>query len=80
MSQLVVGADSPTGGAPPSMCADGATYDPHDDTWALLDGSPLAPRFSLDAVWTGAEAVHWGGCCTMLVGAAFDDGAALHLS
>lgn len=74
------GADSPSGGAPPSMRADGAIYDPRSDTWALLDEGPLAPRFSLDAVWTGAEAVLWGGCCTTPVGEAFSDGAALRLA
>lgn len=50
---------------------DGAAFD--GVAWQRLPASPLSPRFSATAVWTGQEAIVWGGAGND--GARLDDGA-----
>jgi N-acetylneuraminic acid mutarotase len=38
-----------------------ATYDPHTNHWQRIATFPLAPRSLETAIWTGSEAVIWGG-------------------
>ncbi len=38
-----------------------ATYDPRRETWRLIDTPEIAPRVDATAVWTGREAIVWGG-------------------
>jgi hypothetical protein len=40
---------------------DGAAYDPVTRTWTPMSASPLSPRDSAHAVWTGTRALFWGG-------------------
>jgi hypothetical protein len=40
---------------------DGAAYDPAADRWRPLPDSPLAARISAAELWTGTEALFWGG-------------------
>jgi hypothetical protein len=45
-----------------SLTADsGAIYDPRAGTWEQLPPAPGKGRFAAAAVWTGTEAVIWGG-------------------
>lgn len=39
----------------------GAVFDPSSGTWELLPPAPGPSRFSAAAVWTGTEAIIWGG-------------------
>jgi N-acetylneuraminic acid mutarotase len=41
--------------------SDGAAYDPAQDTWTLLEESPLPARDGHSLVWTGSELLIWGG-------------------
>ena len=41
--------------------ADGAAYNPEDDTWTTVPDSPLAPRNEHAAFWTDQEMIVWGG-------------------
>lgn len=41
--------------------SDGAAYDPDQDGWRVLPKGPLAARWGHSAVWTGREALIWGG-------------------
>lgn len=38
-----------------------AMYDPKRDGWRLIDIPEIAPRVDATAVWTGREAIVWGG-------------------
>jgi hypothetical protein len=40
---------------------DGAAYDPVADSWRLMGPSPLSGRFAHSGVWTGTQAIFWGG-------------------
>jgi hypothetical protein len=40
---------------------DGAAYDPVTRAWTPMPASPLSPRDSAFAVWTGTRALFWGG-------------------
>jgi hypothetical protein len=44
-----------------SFVADGAAYDPVQDSWRELPVAPLEARGWHSAVWTGSEMVVWGG-------------------
>src|SRR5262249_21724056 len=44
-----------------TMAGDGAAYDPLTRAWTPLPASPLSPRNSAFAVWTGTSALFWGG-------------------
>jgi hypothetical protein len=39
----------------------GMAYDPAAETWRPLPNAPLQPRFGAVHVWTGSEAIVWGG-------------------
>jgi hypothetical protein len=41
--------------------ADGAAYDPVTRAWTPMPASPLSPRNTPFAVWTGTRALFWGG-------------------
>jgi N-acetylneuraminic acid mutarotase len=45
----------------PSLCVDGATYDPNTKTWQKLPKAPICGRMSATAIWTGAKMIAWGG-------------------
>lgn len=47
--------------AGPQLLSDGAAYDPKDDSWRRLAGSPLTKRVGHSGVWTGSEMLVWGG-------------------
>ncbi len=55
--------------------ADGTAFDPTTGTWRALPPSPLAARSGASAVWTGREAIIWGGTNSGNT-QAFADGAA----
>jgi hypothetical protein len=55
---------------------DGAAYDPTTGTWKTLPKSPLSPRAGSAGVWTGAEAIFWGGYAPTADGDFYSDGAA----
>ena len=40
---------------------DGAAYDPATGSWTPMPASPLSPRDGTFAVWTGHQALFWGG-------------------
>lgn len=44
-----------------SAYADGAAYDPADDSWRSIAPAPLAGRSRHAAAWTGTEMIVWGG-------------------
>ena len=46
---------------PGTPFSDGAAFDPVDNTWRLTAESPLSPRTSHAAAWTGAEMLIVGG-------------------
>jgi hypothetical protein len=58
--------------------ADGFAYDASADRWEELPSSPLDPRVSPAAAWTGQEMVVWGGDDDR--GSFFMDGAAYNPS
>lgn len=65
--------------APPPQrqaLGDGAAYDPASSTWRTLPKSPLSPRAGTTGVWTGTEAIFWGGYAPGTATAFFADGAA----
>jgi hypothetical protein len=39
----------------------GVAYDPEVGSWRVLPNAPIQPRFGAVSVWTGSEAVVWGG-------------------
>ncbi len=41
--------------------ATAAMYDPKRDDWRLIDTPEIAPRVDATAVWSGREAIVWGG-------------------
>lgn len=44
-----------------TMADNGAAYDPVARAWTPMPASPLSPRNSAFAAWTGATALFWGG-------------------
>lgn len=52
--------------------ADGAVYEPANDSWTIMPAAPLAARHDPVSAWTGTEMVVWGG----IDGAQLADGAA----
>jgi hypothetical protein len=44
-----------------TMAGDGAAYDPVTRAWTPMPASPLSPRNTAFAVWTGTTALFWGG-------------------
>ena len=75
---IVWGGSAP--GTASAPFADGAAYNPTTNRWRVLPAAPLDPRFRAVAVWTGTEALIWGGStgsdlpqnATLLSGAAYD--------
>lgn len=62
---------------PPSQAlGDGAAYDPTTGTWKTLPQSPLSPRGGAAGVWTGTEAIFWGGYAPQTASDFHSDGAA----
>lgn len=60
--------------------ADGAAYDPVNDTWRMLPVAPVDGRQPLVSVWTGSEMLVWGAgpnrdANTVLDGGAYDPAA-----
>jgi len=43
------------------MAGDGAAYDPVTRAWTPMPTSPLSPRNTAFAAWTGTRALFWGG-------------------
>jgi N-acetylneuraminic acid mutarotase len=41
--------------------ADGAGYDPQRRAWRKLPAAPITGRWKHSLVWTGREAIIWGG-------------------
>lgn len=39
----------------------GAAYSPETRTWTAMPASPLSPRLNAFGVWTGSQALFWGG-------------------
>lgn len=76
-TEMVVwgGAANITGDAPPPVLGDGASFEPKSGTWETLPTSPLAPRYSHAATWTGQDMIVSGGCCQGPDGSPFADGA-----
>ena len=59
---LIWGGQEVTQPEPSSdMFNDGALFDPRTDRWTIMPRSPLSPRDQVAAVWTGHEALLWGG-------------------
>lgn len=59
---LFWGGSSATGpGGMTQVVDDGAAYDPTTRAWQPLPPSPLTPRSNATAIWTGHEAVLFGG-------------------
>jgi hypothetical protein len=52
----------------------GAWFDPHTNKWTPLAPGGVSSRAFLSAVWTGTQAIVWGGCCDD-AGRPFADGA-----
>jgi len=51
-----------TSGSTLSASGTGAVFDPTTSTWrAMSDSNALSARYYLTSVWTGAEAIVWGG-------------------
>jgi hypothetical protein len=44
-----------------TMAGDGAAYDPATRAWTPMPPSPLSPRNTAFAAWTGTRALFWGG-------------------
>lgn len=44
-----------------TMADDGAAYDPVTRAWTPMPASPLSPRNTAFAAWTGTTALFWGG-------------------
>lgn len=44
-----------------TMADDGAAYDPVTRAWTAMPASPLSPRNTAFAAWTGTTALFWGG-------------------
>jgi hypothetical protein len=44
-----------------AMADDGAAYDPVTRAWTPMSASPLSPRSTAFAAWTGTAALFWGG-------------------
>jgi hypothetical protein len=42
----------------------GASYDPATDAWTFLTDPELLSLYDFQAVWTGVEALLWGGCAS----------------
>lgn len=65
-SEMIIWGGSPelAGDNVPPAFGDGARYDLGEDTWETLPSTPLTPRFSHSAAWTGREMVVVSGCCT----------------
>jgi hypothetical protein len=65
---------------PPQALGDGAAYDLATGTWKTLPQSPLSRRGGAAGVWTGTEAIFWGGYTPQTAdgldstGAAYDPG------
>jgi hypothetical protein len=75
--EMIVWGGFQGGADPEKLLADGAAYDPRSDTWRTIARSPLSPRESHAAVWTGEEMIVWGGSRPRPLGALlFADGAA----
>jgi len=59
-----------------TMAADGAAYDPVTRAWTPMPASPLSPRNTAFAVWTGTTALFWGGgngsLALLMNGASYD--------
>lgn len=53
---------------------DGAAYNPATRTWTAMPASPLSPRLNTFAVWTGNQALFWGGdgLSPLMNGATYD--------
>jgi hypothetical protein len=54
---------------------DGAAYDPVTRVWTPMPASPLSPRNTAFAVWTGTRALFWGGgngSVPLMDGASYD--------
>ncbi len=49
------------GAADEGNTAEGMRYDPIEDKWRELAGSPLSRRTGHSAAWTGEEMIVWGG-------------------
>jgi N-acetylneuraminic acid mutarotase len=64
-------------GTSSSSIAGAASYDPATDAWTAIDptGAPGA-RYHTTVVWTGDEAIVWGGESTVYGGTYFANGAA----
>ena len=58
--QLLIWGGLPASSQAPAL-SDGATYQPASNTWSLLPPGPLEARTGSTAVWTGREALIWGG-------------------
>ena len=58
------------------MAGDGAAYDPATRAWTPMPASPLSPRNTAFAVWTGTRALFWGGgngsVAPLMDGASYD--------
>ncbi len=65
-----------TGLYPYSALMGGAWYDPSLDKWGTMDVTDAPPaRTRATVVWTGKEAIAWGGSSTSSGGTYFNDGA-----
>ena len=65
------------GGFDTAPQADGALYNPADNTWTRVPAGPLAPRQGQAMVWTGQQLLLWGG---QGAGGKLADGAVLTLT
>ena len=45
----------------PATSRDGLIYSIATDTWRDLPEAPIPPRYRAATVWTGTEAIYWGG-------------------
>jgi hypothetical protein len=59
--EMIVWGGYQGGSYPEKLLADGAAYDLRSDTWRTIARSPLSPRESHAAIWTGIEMIVWGG-------------------
>ncbi len=64
-------------GSDEAVRADGAAFDAATRTWTVMPAAPLSARAGTAAIWTGKQALFWGGSGTAATGcnADFHDGA-----
>jgi N-acetylneuraminic acid mutarotase len=71
------GATTTSSSISATAASGGAWYDPATDTWGTMDltGAPTTNRARATVVWTGKEAILWGGASSTSGSTFYQDGA-----